>query len=218
MTQSVEQQTSKGQKTLLTALLLSAPGPLVTGISVFLSLSTTQFADFLRRTTELVALFASWWIYRKLQRNKDMEQAQVSRLEHLANLYVGGSMGVSGVILFIVALIQISADRAAGNVTMGLIIAILGLITNTWFWFRYRSLTREKYDAILSAQQSLYRAKASVDFCVVTALMAVAIAPTHPVTKAIDIIGSVIVACYLLWNGIKTIRGSKTRFDSLNAN
>jgi len=122
------------------------------------------------------------------------------------------------VILFIVALIQISADRAAGNVTMGLIIAILGLITNTWFWFRYRSLTREKYDAILSAQQSLYRAKASVDFCVVTALMAVAIAPTHPVTKAIDIIGSVIVACYLLWNGIKTIRGSKTRFDSLNAN
>ncbi len=209
MTNHSKDHTSKGQKTLLTALLLSAPGPLVTGISVLLSSSTTQIADFLRRSTELVALFASWWIYRKLKKNKAIDGAEQTRLERLANLYVGGAMGCSGVMLLIIALFQFSSSRNTGNVTMGLIIAILGLITNTWFWFRYRGLTRERFDAILAAQQSLYRAKASVDFCVVAALSAVAIAPAHPISRAIDIIGSIIVACYLVWNGIKTLKRSK---------
>lgn len=218
MTNPMREQSTKGQRTLLTALLLSAPGPLVTGISVLLSFSSTQIADFLRRTTELVALFASWWIYRRLQRNKEMSDTEQSRLERLANLYVGGAMGCSGMILLTIALFQISSIKSAGNVTMGLIIAILGLVTNTWFWFRYRGLTREKFDAILAAQVSLYRAKASVDFCVVAALLAVAIAPGHPVSQAIDIAGSVIVACYLVWNGIKTIRTSKPRIDSLDVN
>jgi len=45
-----------------------------------------------------------------------------------------------------------------------------------------------------------------VDFCVVTALAAVAIAPTHPATRYVDILGSVMVAVYLLWNGLNTAR------------
>jgi len=197
---------TKGEKTLFTSLLLSAPGPIVTGISVLLSFSTTQIADFLRRTTELVAIVVAWWVYRKLRRMDEIDDAEQARLERLANLYTGGAMVCSGVMLFVVAVIQIYSYQPGGNVTMGLVIAVLGVLVNTWFWLRYRALNREKYDAVIAVEQKLYRAKSCVDLCVVIALTAVAIAPAHPVTRYIDIIGSVIITCYLLWNGFGTMR------------
>lgn len=190
----------------MTAFLLSAPGPIVTGISALLSYSTTQIADFLRRSTELLAIFISWWIFRKLRHNKDLDGTKQARLEHLANLYVGIAMGCSGVMLLIISISRMSKYSSNGNVTMGLVIALLGLLTNTWFWFRYRTLTREHYNAIIAIQQRLYQAKAFVDLCVVTALSAIAIAPAHAVTRFVDILGSIIVACYLIWNGFSTIR------------
>ncbi len=91
----------------------------------------------------------------------------------------------------------------AASVTLGLTIAILGLLTNGWFWWRYTVLTREQYSSVIAAQQQLYRAKASVDLCVVAALAAVAIAPTHPATQYVDLLGSVTVAGYLLWSGLR---------------
>lgn len=133
MTNLLKDQASKSEKTLLTALLLSAPGPIVTGISAVLSYSTTQIADFLRRSTELVAIFVSWWIYCKLQRNKDLDNAEQARLKHLANLYAGGAMGFSGVMMLLIAAFRLSAYKPSGNVIMGLVIAVLGLLTNTWF-------------------------------------------------------------------------------------
>ncbi len=201
-----EDKRSKSERTLLTALLLSAPGPVVTGISIILSCSTTQIADFLRRSTELVAIFVSWWIYRKLQRNNELDGAEQGRLERLAKLCVGGAMGCSGVVMLTIAAFRLPSYEPYGNVIMGLVIAVLGLLTNTWFWFRYRALTREHFNVVIAAQQKLYRAKSCVDFCVVTALTAIAIAPVHPVTRYVDILGSVIVACYLLWNGLSMIR------------
>ncbi|MBN2393696.1 MAG: cation transporter [Anaerolineae bacterium] len=203
MTELSKEQVASREKTLLTALLLSTPGPLVTGLATLSSHSSTQLADFIRRDMELVALFLSWWVFRQLQRNVALTKADQSRLEHTANLSVAGTMLCSGIVMAIVALSRMSTYEPGGKVISGLIIAVLGLITNGWFWRRYTVLTREQYSSVIAAQQSLYRAKASVDLCVVTALTAVAIAPAHPVTRYVDILGSVIVAGYLLWNGLR---------------
>jgi divalent metal cation (Fe/Co/Zn/Cd) transporter len=201
-----KEQSSSRQKTLLTALLLSAPGPLVTGFAVMTSSSTTQLADFLRRTVELVAIFVSWWVFRQLHRNKAMGEGHQARLERAAGLSAAGAMVLSGVILLVVAVSRWSVFEPGGNVTLGLTIAVLGLLTNSWFWRRYAKLTQEQYSAVISAQQQLYRAKASVDLCVVAALAAVAIAPAHPATRFVDLLGSIIVAVYLLWSGLRAAR------------
>ena len=79
-------QAADREKTLLTALLLSAPGPLVLGYAALAGNSTTQLADFVRRTIELVALFLSWWVFRRLQRDTSLSQGDQSRLEHAAGL------------------------------------------------------------------------------------------------------------------------------------
>ncbi len=199
-------QSSSREKTLLTALLLSAPGPLVTGIALMTSHSTTQLADFLRRGVELVAIFISWWVFRQLHRSEALGEAQQARLERATGLSTAGAMACSGGVLLGVALSRLSVFEPGGNVIMGLTIAVLGLLTNGWFWRRYAALTREQYSAVIAAQQQLYRAKASVDLCVVAALAAVAIAPAHPITRYVDILGSVMVAIYLLWSGLRTLR------------
>lgn len=193
----------KGEGTLLTALLLSAPGPLVTGIAAVTSRSATQLADFLRRTAELVATFASWWIFRKRGREPELTADERARLDQLAERIVAIAMICSGIALLIVGVFRLFSDATSGNVIIGLVIAALGLLTNTIFWQRYKRLAREQSDAVLAAQQQLYRAKACVDLCVTLALCAVAIAPAHPVTRYIDALGSIAVAIYLLYNGLR---------------
>ncbi len=201
----MEKRASQGEKTLLWSLLLSAPGPLVTGYAVMTSRSTTQLADFLRRTTELVAIFVSWRVYKALQ-HKSTDFGYKRRLQRTANLCVGGAMIASGAIMLLVACFGFSSGTDKGNVTVGLTIAVLGLVTNSWFWWRYRAMSLHGKESVMEAQRNLYQAKSLVDLCVVTALGAVAVAPISRVTGYIDVVGSVIVALFLLWNGTSVVR------------
>ena len=200
-----------GERTLLASVLLSSPGPLVLGVALFFGRSSTQLADFIRRTAELAAIIVSWILYRILHRHGEPDPLHKEKLERTANLCVGAAMCLSGVVMLFIALFL--PDTEKGNVVPGLVIAVLGVTTNSWFWLRYRKLDRENPDAILSAQSKLYRAKSLVDACVVTALGVVAVAPTSPAAWYVDMVGSIIVAAYLIMNGYATIQGQvkKTR-------
>ena len=196
-----------GERTLLASVLLSSPGPVVVGLGLLLGRSSTQLADFFRRTAELAAILVSWIVYRVLHREGEPDPARKQRLEGAANLCVGAAMCLSGAAMLAVALLSPGTDK--GNVIPGLAIALLGVTTNTWFWLRYRRLDREKPDAILAAQSRLYRAKSLVDACVTVALAVVAIAPASPAARWVDLAGSAAVAVYLAANGIITIRSRK---------
>ncbi len=212
MNQLPEDQSANRKRTLLTSLLLSAPAPLVTGYAVLTSQSTTQLADFFRRTAELTAIFVSWWVYRQLHRTETVTETRQVRLEKAATLTTAGAMTCSGIVLLVVVFLRLSAFQPGGNVITGLIIAVLGVLTNGWFWHRYDSFLREKYNAVIASQRQLYRTKTVVDLCVTTALTTVAIAPSFPATRYVDLVGSIIVACYLLVSGLGMLR---TRFGGL---
>jgi divalent metal cation (Fe/Co/Zn/Cd) transporter len=201
-----KQQASSREKTLLAALLLSMWAPLATGIAVILSHSTTQLADFIRRSVELIALFVSWFVFRAIVRKKTISREEKARMERIASLLTAATMISSGIIILIVALSRLTDFEPGGNVYPGMAIAILGLITNSWFWRRYARLTHEQYSPIIDAQASLYRAKAFVDLCVLAALAAVAINPTHLITRYVDLLGSGAVVVYLLWSGYNSAR------------
>lgn len=195
---------NSGERTLLASVLLSSPGPLVLGAALFFGRSSTQLADFIRRTAELAAIIVSWVVFRTLHRDGDPEPLQKERLEGTANTCVGVAMFLSGLVMLFIALFSSNADK--GNVIPGLTIALLGVLVNSWFWLRYRKLDRERSDAILAVQSRLYGAKSVVDTCVVVALMFVAIAPMAPITRFVDLGGSLVVAVYLMGNGFITIR------------
>jgi len=207
------EQASGRERTLFAALLLSAWAPLATGIAVLLSSSTTQLADFTRRTVELLALFLSWQVFRYVQRRPDLDARTTARLEMAAGLGVAAALCCSGTVMFIVALSRSTTFDPGGNVYPGLAIAGLGLMVNVWFWRRYSVLTREQYNAVIAAQRPLYGAKALADLCVIAALAAVALHPARAVTRYMDFLGSVAVALYLLWSGVRTARTAMARME-----
>ena len=200
-------KSKSGQRTLLASVVLSSPGPIVLGIALIFGKSSTQLADFIRRTAELSAIIVSWIVFGIIQKREDKDLVYKEKLERTANLCVGVAMCLSGATMMFIALFSSNTEK--GNVIPGLVIAILGVITNTWFWLRYSNHNKENPDAIMAVQSRLYRAKSLVDTCVTVALAFVAIAPTSDAAIYVDMGGSIIVAVYLLVNGIKTIRGSK---------
>lgn len=193
-------QKNAGKKTLLLSVLMSAPGPIVVGLGLLAGKSSTQLADFFRRSAELLAIICSFAIYCMTENDQGDRK---ERLERMANLFVGLAMCVGGLIMIALALWAPSEEK--GNVIPGLIIALLGVIANTLFWRKYTRLNRQSPNAILAVQARLYRAKALVDGCVTTALLAVALFPASAAAAALDAVGSVIVAVYLVWCGAKTI-------------
>lgn len=200
-----------GSRTLLLSILMSAPGPLVVGLGLLAGKSTTQLADFFRRSTELLAIVAAYAVYRATNTGPadgpGADPARKARLERGVNRFVGGAMCLSGGFMVVLAVLGGSGEK--GNVLPGLAIALLGVIANTLFWLRYAKLYRRGGGPILGVQSRLYRAKALVDGCVSAVLLCITLFPGAGFTAPLDRAGSAAVALYLVWCGVKTVAEAK---------
>ena len=198
-----DKTTKSGSRTLLLSVLMSSPGPLVVGLGLLAGRSSTQIADFVRRSAELLAIIMSFVVYRITTKEGTCDEAKRASLEKRSNAFVGAMMCLGGSFMVLLAFLSDTADK--GNVIPGLAIAVLGVIANTAFWIKYTRLNRAQPNAILQVQSRLYRAKALVDSCVTVALLSVVIAPASPVSYWLDFAGSLIVAVYLIYCGVQTI-------------
>ena len=192
-----------GAKTLLWSIIMSSPGPLIVGLGLLAGRSSTQIADFVRRSAELMAIIMSFVVYTMLTSKDECEETEKKKLESRSNIFVGSMMCLAGAIMAVLAVTINNSDK--GNVIPGLAIALLGVVANSIFWVRYTRLNQAEPNPILAVQARLYRAKTFVDGSVTIALLSVLIAPQSAVSYWLDIIGSLVVAIYLLWCGIKTI-------------
>ena len=204
MNSELNEGINRRQRTLFASLLLSLWAPLATGIAVIMGRSVTQVADFIRRTMEFLVLLLSWLVFRYLTREEVLAEETKKRWERIVNLSVAVVLGVSGLIMFFLALFHFQNFRSAGNVIPGLVIAVAGFIVNLWFWQRYSALEREAHSPIIDNQRQLYLAKVFVDICVILALSAVVFMPAHAITIYIDTLGSIAVSLYLLWSSLRT--------------
>lgn len=193
-----------GSRTLLMSVLMSSPGPIVVGLGLLAGRSSTQLADFVRRSAELLAIIMAFAVYQVTNGKTPRPPAEKARLERLSNLFVGGAMCLGGCAMLLIALL--SGDSEKGNVIPGLVIALLGVTANSIFWLRYGKLSRETGNTILAVQSRLYRAKTLVDGCVTVALSSILLFPGTSVSAWLDKIGSVIVAVYLIYCGVTTLR------------
>ena len=198
-----DKTTKSGSRTLLLSVLMSAPGPLVVGLGLLAGRSSTQIADFVRRSAELLAIIMSFVVYRITTKEDTCDEAKRVKLERRSNTFVGAMMCLGGSFMVLLAFLSGNTDK--GNVIPGLAIAVMGVIANTAFWIKYTRLNRAQPNAILQVQSRLYRAKALVDGCVTVALLSVVILPDSPVSYWLDFAGSLIVAVYLIYCGVQTI-------------
>lgn len=192
-----------GNRTLLWSVIMSSPGPLVVGLGLMAGRSSTQIADFVRRSSELLAIIMAFVTYKITTKDGQEDLVKKQKIERFSNLFVGAMMCLGGAIMLILAFAAENEDK--GNVIPGLSIAVMGVIANTIFWRKYTKLNKTEPNPILAVQARLYRAKSLVDGCVTIALLSVAIAPESVFSYYLDMIGSVIVAGYLIFCGIQTI-------------
>ena len=193
-----------GHKTLLTSVILSSPGPLIVGLGLMVGKSSTQLADFVRRSSELLAIIISYIIYTVTTKENGVDMEKKQKLERISNLCVGIAMIVGGCIMFVLALTSNTTEK--GNVIPGLTIALLGVFANSLFWRKYTKLNEESPNAILEVQARLYRAKALVDSCVSIALLSVLWLPNSSISYYLDLLGTIIVSIYLVYCGYQTFK------------
>lgn len=193
-----------GSKTLLLSVIMSSPGPLVVGLGLLVGKSSTQLADFVRRSSELVAIIISYIIYTITTKEDEVDLVKKEKLEKISNICVGIAMCLGGAIMLILAFT--STNTGKGNVLPGLSIAIMGVIANTLFWRKYTKLNKENPNAIIEVQARLYRAKSFVDTCVSIALLSVFLFPTSSISYYLDVIGTCIVSIYLMYSGYQTLK------------
>lgn len=199
----MDQENKSGYRTLLVSVLMSAYGPVILGLGLRIGHSSTQIADFTRRTAELLALIVAFVVYAVTNGRKNMQPDQKQTWEKRGNLFTGLIMCVSGLSMLLLSLL--SANENKGNVVPALVIAFLGVVANSIFWRRYTVLYHRQGNAILGVQARLYGAKSAVDICVTVALAAVLAFPGTGVSLWLDRIGSLLVALYMIRCGIKTI-------------
>ncbi len=186
-------------------MLLSAWAPFATFAALVVGRSATQAADFVRRTVEFVAVLISWLAFRRSQGAGEERRAW---LEHSVRLVVGAALALSAASIFALAVARWLRPSPTGNVLLGLVIALLGAVTNGWFWVRYERFERREPAPIVAAQARLYRAKTLVDVAVIAALGAVWLLGYAGVGRALDLAGSLVVALYLTWSAVKQLRAS----------
>lgn len=190
------------------SVLMSAPGPLVVGLGLLAGRSATQIADFVRRSSELLAIIMAYITYQLTTKESRCDSQRKAKLERRSNIFVGAMMCLGGSIMMLPALFSQNTDK--GNVIPGLCIAVLGVIANSLFWRKYTLLNRKEPNSVLAVQARLYRAKSLVDLCVTTALLSVLLLPGSPVSYWLDKTGSAIVSAYLVFCGIQTIQEKHT--------
>ena len=204
------EQVRRRQRTLLIAMLLSLFAPIVTGIAVLQTNSTTQLADFIRRSVELLALVVAYFVFRKVFGGSALPDESRRRLERVSGMTVSVALIISGVVLLVFAFVRLGSFTPTGNVTLGLIIALLGVAFNGWFWRRYTLLNRERHDTVINSQRNLYQAKTMVDVAVIAALASVALWPSSRFSGYVDGMGSLLVAVYMIWRSVQNAVETKT--------
>ena len=192
-----------GAKTLLMSIIMSSPGPLVVGLGLIIGRSSTQIADFVRRSAEFLAIVMSFAVYTLTLKYRDKDDEKVRRLEKSANFAFGILIGIAGLVMTFITFALHTEDK--GNIIPALAIALLSASANSVFWVKYTRLHRVGAGAIMTVQSRLYRAKTLIDAGISAVLLTILIAPQSSFSHWLDFSGSLLVAIYLTWCGIKTV-------------
>ena len=185
-------------KTLSLSVFFSSFGPFITFYALFQTTSSTQLADFIRRTVELVVLILALVVFKS--NNK-------TRLKSLYEYAVGGVLMISGVI--IVGLSVRDGFRQAlpeGTIWFGLAVAFLGIFFNGYFWLKYKAYNQEESSSVMAKQSKLYQAKTLVDVSVVLGLFSVFLFSGERLGFYLDTAMAFVVGLYLIVRGWRVMR------------
>jgi divalent metal cation (Fe/Co/Zn/Cd) transporter len=200
----------KQEKTMIIALILSMWGPIITGIAVTMNESTTQLADFVRRTVEFLVLVVSWQFYRYINTHQ-INIAKRFKLERFVKRAIALTMLISGVFLLLISIDKmINPVNPTGQIYLGLTIASLGFLVNGFLWRKYVHFNKQTPNTIIHAQVNLYQVKTIMDIFVIIALLSIPLFSYSKTSYWIDLVGTLFIIIYMIYTSYITF--TKTQF------
>lgn len=188
-----------GRKNLLVAVITSIPGPVALVLS--LGESTTQLADFLRRSCELLSVVLAFVLFEISNRKPDCNQG---KLETLVRIVTGLSMVFSGAVIGWLAVSNFGSRR--GSVITSLVLAVLGTMVNAKLYWGYRKLQH----GVLNIQAKLHWVKMLLDIWM-TGVLLICTFASGSIQSYGDLIGSASIAMYVIFSGIRLLRNKEVQ-------
>lgn len=185
------------ERTLRIAWMLSAWAPAALAVALFLGPSTVLIADFLRRTSELLVLFMSWRVFRRIAHSPSRPLEDFDASERRMSLGVALVLAISTCVILLAAGIRLYQGAEVGWIVPGLVIACAGGGVNLWLWRRNRRLAKQEPSPLIDAQWRFYRSKTLADICVVVTLISGAMLRSTAFSPIVDALGATIIALFL---------------------
>ncbi len=210
------------ERTLLAAWLISLWAPVASGVAFVMGRTNVQLADLLRRSSELLALFLAWLVYRKISRSNlhatylnGKEISEGRRLESLSSLFVGIIMIISVLVIVWSAVKHIISPVELGVIWPGFLVALGGVVVNAYFWLKFLRLNSKEPSPIFDTQWRLYRAKTVMDLTLIITLTGSRIFVGKVWSVYLDPAGSLIVAVFMLKSAAQIIKNSISNLRGL---
>ena len=200
----VKQETQQdNEKTIKKALILGILSTTTTLITAIIGRSTTQIVDFIRRLMEMISTLVSLLLFR--HNLKEVSQQKIEQNNKRVKVLINLTLIASGIMMIFIGIVKYRLGIGHKNVIPGFIVSLLGVILNFYFFLKYRSLLKVKYEPIIQSQYNLFKTKTIVDSCVMLTVGVMIVCPTFAYLDLLDFICSVVVSIVLCFQGIKNL-------------
>lgn len=173
--------------------------------------SVTLVASAFKTINEAVATLVAWRIARRIARgDPGIYDYGTGKLETMARILTGTLMLVSLIILVVIALYRIlyPAQLGTAGVLAGIVILILIIATNLYFWIANYRIAQKEPSPLMDSQWRLFRLKAIANTVVLAALVAAVACSGYPWAVYIDPVASFFIIALLLRSGYGMIQSS----------
>ena len=196
---------SEKEKTLRAAWLISFLGPVITAYTFYISGSTVLLINLIRRTIELITLIFNWAVFRSVHIHLN---PTFQKWEPRSGILVAIILAFS-----VIGVIYTSIDRlydppVLDNLLPGLILSLIGIFVNAWFWRKKNKLVQQKSTPILEAQWRLYRSKTIMDVVTVISLTGTIYLQDYELGRYIDPAASVLLAGFLIHSAVVVFKSA----------
>lgn len=204
-----ERINKKGRKNLFFATLVCVPGPFLLVMGMLGGANTTQIADLIKRSCDLLTEVLAWLIY-ELTLCNFIKNNTKHALEKLVKYFTGASMCISGGVMIYVAVADFGGTH--GNMYPSLFLAVTGAVINVILYLNYRSMN----NAVLSIQAKLHKVKALFDIALTAILLVWILCPHGAVREYFNVFGTALISLYMIFSGIRVleIRRKKSREEN----
>ncbi len=173
-----------------------------------LSNSLSLYADSLKEFVELMTNLASWLIFRQVRKYSHRFEFGFGKVETLLGVMAAGGLLFGGYNLIRDALERLVSPRPLEKVGFGLVLNIAWIGVEGYNWYKLRRSNREHPSPAMAAMSSACFASSLFCAALAATLAVGKLLGNHPWALYVDPVVSLGFSTYLIWTGIKILRGA----------